>query len=247
MDSQSLESVLFEGKEFLVPELNHNAVFPGQLGYEKRELNKLFAEICLNEQSKVLDAYAGAGISTYLWLREGVSCVVIEKDPEFFSCLEANVVNDKLRLYNEDNLKTLSRLMEENEKFDMIDLDGTGNIHPQLSLSFDLIDNGYMWITTCDYMLVQRNFHRDSLVKRYGEEIIQIYDYTGSKVDRRLDFVDIVTKHFSRIAREKGKEPELLHYAMGRTALRALFAISIDTPQELRRELSKKENYFGPN
>lgn len=153
-------------------------------------------------------------------------------------------------LHQESNVKTLNRLKKERRAFDMVDVDGMGNIHPQVGLSLDITQKGYLWVTTAEFMLVKRNWHRLQMEERYGKEVLELYSWgkgdPGKRKERRLAFKDIALAKFVTDGKKKSKEMRLVHYAMGETALRALFSINKSPPDALLRELENRKQYFGP-
>jgi len=234
------EEVLFAGKTFTVPDPRHTAVLPGQLGYEKRDLIRLLGEH-LSPDFTVLDAYAGVGIGTYLYLRAGASCLAVEKDAEMFACLERNLRGERAVLREQDNRRTLEELLGRGAAFDVIDLDAPGDFHEQLAMSFRLMDSGYLWLTTCEYVHIQRNLNRSTLERRYGAGIEELY-----LTRDRYAFQEMVSRHVEAIGSTAGHEVQLVHHAIGRTAVRLLFSVDTTVPRGLTDELSARERYFGP-
>ncbi len=164
--STSTRTVVFEGREFAVPNGVHQlSINEDEAAVLKREINKVIAENELEPSSTVIDAFSGAGFTSYLWAKRAGNVYCIEKDKDTFACLQSNLQGfSNVEMFNENNVNRLRRL-EQCAPFKLIDLDPWSNFHEQLPLVPKLMKDGILLLTNGEL------FHmmRFASSKKYGD------------------------------------------------------------------------------
>lgn len=238
--SSSPFTVNFAGRDFVVAKETDQVGFKGAITYEKRALNRLFAAHVLKPSARVLDAYAGYGISTHDWLSSGASVLAIEKSATNFACLKVNcaaVPADRLEIRRANNLTTLPALFAAGKRFDMIDLDPFGNAFQQISLSLPLISSGYLWVTSGEHVNIRRKLNRDVLTARYGDAVSAFYERTRPVTEYPRVLGDWIKTLRS--------DARLVNFCMSPGCLRMLFAIDRAVPRPFLRAWAARPKFFG--
>jgi len=133
----------------------------------------------IDENTKILEAYAGTGGMTELYNIKTNDITCIELEEEKFKILKERF--PKLKLYHNDNILILKELISGEKKYDIIDLDPYGGCPQQIQLASKLIDNGMLIITTGEF----------NYVRRFGH-IPKIYQELGYKIETWKDFNDVL-------------------------------------------------------
>ncbi|MBI3591782.1 MAG: RsmD family RNA methyltransferase [Candidatus Melainabacteria bacterium] len=230
----------YQGRTFRVLKSSDQIGFKGDITYVKRKLNQLFSQYCLKKKSAVLDAFAGYGITTYDWLLSGGRVAAVEKNKNVHACLTENLKDfpaDQLKVQHADNVKVMEQLQASGAKFDTIDLDPFGNAYQQFKLSLKLLDKGFIWLTSGEHINMRRNWNRDVLISRYGEEVVKCYEDKSTIPE----FPKIIEKHMKSVR----SDIQLVTHVMSHACARMLFAIGAAVPRSLKREFSKIPRYYG--
>lgn len=230
----------YQGREFRVLQESDQVGFKGEITYVKRRLNQLFSQYCLDKGDKVLDAYAGYGITTYEWLSSGAEVIAIEKNKKTHACLQENLkdfLGHTLKIHLADNRMIMGQLTSSNERFDTIDLDPFGNAYQQMTQALQLIDRGFLWLTSGEHINMRRNWNRNVLVARYGEEIHSCYEDKSTIPD----FPRIVEDHIQSVR----DDARLVMYVMSHASARMLFALGKKLPRNLERKFEGIPRYYG--
>lgn len=230
--------VSYAGRDFFVAKEKDQVGFKGAITFEKRVLNALFAQQVLKAGSRVLDAYAGYGISTHDWLSSGASVLAVEQSKTNFDCLRRNhETSARLEMVRADNLRILRELAASGRQFDMIDLDPFGNAFEQVQLSLPLIAKGFFWLTSGELVNVRRKINRDVLTKRYGSAVDDFYE-------RRKPVTE-----FPAVVEAKLKtlrsDLRLVNFVMSPGCLRMLFAVDASVPRAFLTAWSARPKLFG--
>jgi len=224
--------------------VNNNAGLKLDTTKEKRKLNMIIAKHFLSDKHRVLDAYGGYGITTYLWLKQGCKVDVCEEDEWNYSLLWDNL-NEfhgkrKLRCFNYSNLIMFNKFKDVKRKYDLIDLDPYGSCFEQIGPALELIDNGILLVTCGEPTVLYRGFHKKNYTKRYGSDIEEFLSYrTFWKFPKDFFFEKYIKSKTS-------KKLKLLHYFESKVIGRLIIQVGDpDIPTELLDEFKGREKIFG--
>lgn len=126
-------------------------------GEEKRRVIEIVASG--HDWNDVLDAYGGAGISSFIYSKYAKRVSILEQDFENCYFILENVLyrRKNVRLTPTDNLLFLKEAVENGkEPPDLIDIDPFGNPEPQLSWALRWIKKGAILITNALMIRIQR-------------------------------------------------------------------------------------------
>jgi len=126
-------------------------------GLEKSEVNEIVA--ANREWTDVLDAFAGYGISSYIFSKHAKRVLALEKRERTFSILWQNISDiENIEAVHTDNLSFLEKAVkEEIEPPDLIDLDPFGNPYAQLRHVLAWMKKGALLVTTGEIEGIYRN------------------------------------------------------------------------------------------
>ena len=206
-------------------------------GIEKRAVNEIIAK---NQRwHRILDLYAGFGISTYIFSKNSERVVAIEKDWETYSLLERNLKDIRnVDRINDDNVYYLEKCIQNKLRPpQLIDLDPFGGPEAQFLLTLEWMESGAILCTNGQIEGVYRN----SIGIKHLYPWID--KYAGHKATRWAEKVYI--PRLCDLAKEKGRELRLVHYYVHPTSLRFIFELgSFEFSKETKDELSKRPRFL---
>ena len=181
-----------------------------------KEICKIFSK---GRKLRILDAFAGLGMLTDTYSIYASEVIAIEKDRTVFKTLEKKLgKRNNVKLYNNDNLCILEMLVEDAERFDIIDLDPFDNSFYQIPLATKLIKDGLMFITSGEVLALRRG----GMLKRYGGVL------KSGDIDKLPNVI------LGYIAKYTIAPVRLLECYIGRTALRMYVKVGLpDLPRSL--------------
>jgi 16S rRNA G966 N2-methylase RsmD len=226
----------YDGRYFLV---TNNAARSSRsdAGIEKRIVNEIIAK---NQRwHRILDPYAGFGISAYIFSKHSERVIALERDWETYSLMKRNLkgirnvepVNDDNVLYIENCIKNKS------EPPDLIDLDPFGGPEAQFLLALEWMRDGAILCTNGQIEGVYRNSIGIKHLYPWVDK------YAGHKATKWAE--EVYIPRLRGLAEEKGRELRLVHYYAHPTSLRFVFELgSFEFSKEVKDELSKRPHFL---
>lgn len=157
--------------------------------------------------TRVLEAYAGAGLLTVIYLNHGYTPLAIEQKPGLVKALRKNV-----RRYHvgrgtpecvlADNMSVLPQLPTNARGMRVIDLDSYGSCVPQIDEAARILSKGLLLVTSGEILTLCRFRRTDFIEKRYGfgfdgswrefhERVVYRYvKQAFAKHDKKTELVD---------------------------------------------------------
>lgn len=170
----------------------------------------------------VLEAFAGAGILTLVYLSEGYEPFVIEQQSGLVRALRKNLKRysptfEKDRCFLADNMTILPEVPSDNPDIKAVDLDCYNNCIPQIRESARILRKGLLFVSSGDILPICRFKKYGFIEKRYG------ISFKGSW---RNFPKDVIYKFIRQTFREQNKKTELVGAFVWPTVCRLCVKIS---------------------
>jgi len=151
----------------------------------------------------VLDAFAGVGVLTTLYLHFGYQVIALEKNPLLVPALQRNVrvcSAATATVYEGDNLEVLQRHESNDPTVRLIDLDPYGSCVAQIQEAVRILRHGFLFVTSGDIYAGARFRSWGFTEKRYG------IPFSGAWKDYP---VEVLYPFIQRVCEVSGKTAEL--------------------------------------
>jgi len=130
---------------------------------EKRRCNAILAKTCRFD--RVLDAYAGVGVSARYWSRCAKELFLVENRPVALRLLHKNLPSIKgkncnVRVIAGNARDFLEDVLRQNVQFDLVDCDPFGTCYDLLPMVAQLVTKGVVCVTSGEIFQVYRGLNR---------------------------------------------------------------------------------------
>jgi len=235
MENVRKMKIRYLGREF---EVISNNQLPGtdEAIEEKRRVNQIISKV-LQPQDIVIDAFAGYGLSTFIWASR-CKVIAIERDKEVFSCLAKNFKNYTNVTCLKGNNISILKTITKSPDIRLIDLDPYANCYKQIPLALDLLDNGILLVTSGEVMSLYRRLN----LKRYGN----IEKYKGYANFYRFPQEVLFEKYIKGECEKRSKRCELVYYYVYPTSARMVITVGdFKFSPEILAELGPSPKFLG--
>jgi len=200
-------------------------------GVEKAVVNEIVAAD--HEWNFVLDAFAGIGVSSYIFSEHARRVLALEKKESKFAILWENVREiENIEVEHTDNVKFLEKALREGmEPPDLMDLDPFGNVNAQLPLALEWMKNGALLVTTGEIEGIYRKspFGRKNLPEIEGR-------YIGKEAVMwaEEEFIPNLTRQYPQLTK--------VHFYTEPSSVRVVFEVGeFEFTKETKEKLAEKE------
>jgi len=187
--------IFYKGKHFFVED---DPARPDKKpsGVEKAVVDEIVAAD--HEWNFVLDAFAGDGVSSYIFSEHARRVLALEKKESKFDILWQNVLPiDNIEVEHTDNVKFLEKALREGmEPPSLINLDSFGNCRAQLRPALDWMKNGTLLVTTGEIEGIYRN---SPFVRKNYDEIKGRYIGKEAVLWAEKEFIPNLIKEFPQL------------------------------------------------
>lgn len=154
----------------------------------------------------ILEAFAGAGILTMIYLDEGYEPLVVEQHDGLVRALRKNLKRysptpERTRCFLADNMTILPGIPSDNPDIKAIDLDCYSHCVPQIRESARILRKGLLFVSSGEILPICRFKKYDFIEKRYG------ISFRGSW---RNFPKDVIYKFVRQAFLEQGKKTEFV-------------------------------------
>jgi 16S rRNA G966 N2-methylase RsmD len=202
-------------------------------GVEKQRVNEIVAAD--HEWNFVLDAFAGYGISSYIFSKHARKVLALEKRELSFDILWQNVRHiENIVVRHTNNVRFLEKALKEGiEPPDLIDLDPYGNCREQLPLALDWMKKGAILITSGEIEGITRNspFGRKNFPELEGRYIGKEAVMWAEK-----EFIPNLLKQY---------DLRLVHFYAEPSSVRTVFKVGgFEFQEETKEKLANRPKYI---
>jgi len=206
-------------------------------GVEKAAVNEIIAANC--EWTDVVDAFAGCGISAFIFSKHAKRVLALEKDGLKFAILHENISDIRnIEYQHMDNVEFLKRALREGmTPPELIDLDPFGNPWAQLPLALEWMKYGALLVTTGEI----EGIYRDSfIVRRNYPELEGKYTGKEAVIWAQEEFIPNLISAYSQY------ELRLIHFYAEPSSIRVVFEVGdFKFTDETKAKLDQRPKYIG--
>jgi 16S rRNA G966 N2-methylase RsmD len=203
-------------------------------GVEKQEVNEIVAAD--HEWDFVLDAFAGYGVSSYIFSKHAKRVLALEEGERTFSILWQNVREiENIAVIRTDNIDYLKKALREGmQPPNLIDLDPFGNCRSQLPLALDWMKNGALLVTTGE---IEGIYRKSPFGRKNHADIDGQYIGKEAVMWAENEFIPNLTRGYN------GLRP--VHFYADPSSIRVVFEVGeFKFRSETREELDKRPQYI---
>lgn len=227
--------IFYKGKHFYVED---DPARPDKKpsGVEKAVVDEIVAAD--HEWDFVLDAFAGIGVSSYIFSEHARRVLALEKKESKFVILCRNVLleTENVEVEHTDNVKFLEKAFRERmEPPNLIDLDSFGNCRGQLRPALDWMKDGALLVTTGEIEGIYRN---SPFVRKNYPEIKGRYIGKEAVLWAEKEFIPNLVRQYPQL--------HLVHFYTEPSSVRVVFEVGDDFKftSETKEKLAERPNYL---
>ena len=205
-------------------------------GVEKAIVNEIVAAD--HEWDFALDAFAGIGVSTYIYSKHARKVLALERKESKFDILWQNVWPiDNIEVQHTDNVEFLKKVLREGmEPPDLIDLDPFGNVNAQLPLALDWMKKGALLVTTGE---IEGIYRKSPFGRKYHPEIEGRYIGKKAVMWAEEEFIP------NLVQRYKDNHLRPVHFYIEPSSVRVVFEVGeFEFVGETKEKLANRPNYL---
>jgi 16S rRNA G966 N2-methylase RsmD len=204
-------------------------------GVEKAVVNEIVAAD--HEWNFAVDAFAGIGVSGYIFSEHARRVLALEKKESKFAILWQNVMEiENIEVEHTDNVKFLEKALREGmEPPDLIDLDSFGNCRAQLTPALDWMKEGALLVTTGEIEGIYRN---SPFVRKNYPEIEGRYIGKEAVLWAEKEFIPNLIRQYPQL--------HLVHFYTEPSSVRVVFEVGDDFKftSETKDKLADRPKYL---
>jgi 16S rRNA G966 N2-methylase RsmD len=222
--------IFYKGKHFYVED---DPARPDKKpsGVEKAVIDEIVAAD--HEWDFVVDAFAGIGVSSYIFSKHARRVLALEKKESKFDILWENVLEiDNIWVEHVDNLKFLERAVREGMKPpELMSLDSFGNCRAQLTPALKWMKNGALLVTTGEIEGIYRN---SPFVRKNLPEIEGRYIGKEAVMWAEKEFIPNLIRQYPQL--------HPVHFYIEPSSVRVVFEVGeFEFTRETKEKLAEKE------
>jgi 16S rRNA G966 N2-methylase RsmD len=227
--------IFYKGKHFYVED---DPARPDKKpsGVEKAVIDEIVAAD--HGWNFVVDAFAGIGVSSYIFSEHAKRVLALEIKESKFDILWENLMEiENIWVEHVDNLKFLERAVREGTKPpELMNLDAFGNVNDQLPVALDWMKDGALLVTTGEIEGIYRN---SPFVRKNHPEIEGRYIGKEAVLWAEKEFIPNLIKEFPQL--------HLVHFYTEPSSVRVVCEVGdiFKFTSETKKKLADRPNYLG--
>jgi len=200
-------------------------------GVEKAVVDEIVAAD--HEWDFAVDAFAGIGVSSYIFSEHARRVLALEKKESKFNILWQNVQEiDNIWVEHTDNRKFFEKALREGmEPPELIDLDAFGNVNAQLPLALEWMKYGAILVTTGEILGIYR---KSPFGRKNHPEIEGRYIGKEAVMWAEEEFIPNVVRQYPQL--------HPVHFYTEPSSVRVVFEVGdFKFTRETKEKLAQKE------